>query len=134
MNANLEAMLHRFAAGYEAGLFGMEGRGLYMGASAGVKGASLYASWAENGGGNWGGVFSTKTDLWNYDSNEGVDYVGKSFIDALLADDDIKYPEKGIDLQKKGKWGNTNYCGAVPRPLSFLKSTSSQHHFGADIF
>jgi len=30
----------------------------------------------------------------------------------LSADDDIKYPEKGDDLQKKGKWGNTNYCGA----------------------
>jgi RHS repeat-associated protein len=40
----------RVSAGYEAGLFGMEGRGLYAGASAG----GLYAQYAQNGGWNYG--------------------------------------------------------------------------------
>jgi hypothetical protein len=96
----------RVSAGYEAGLFGMEGRGLYAGASAG----GLYAQYAQNGGWNYGGALST--EILNYDSENGLDYIGKEFVDALLADDDIDYPEKGDDLQKKGKWGNTNYCGA----------------------
>lgn len=42
-------------SGYEAGLFGMEGRGLYAGGNLTVgPGLSLYASWAENGGTNYG--------------------------------------------------------------------------------
>lgn len=84
----------------------MEGRGLYVGANAG----GFYAQYAQNGGWNYGGGY--RFEAWKYDSNEGLDYVGKEFVDALSADDDIKYPEKGDDLQKKGKWGNTNYCGA----------------------
>jgi RHS repeat-associated protein len=40
--------------GYETGLMGMEGRGLYAGGNLNA-GVSLYASWAENGGWNYGG-------------------------------------------------------------------------------
>src|SRR5690554_2336779 len=112
MYASFGQGMAKVSTGYEAGLFGMEGRGMYVGGNVGVKGASLYAQYAQNGGWDWGVGGAMKTDLWNYDSNEGFDYVGKEFVDALSADDDIKYPEKGIDLQKKGKWGNTNYCGA----------------------
>ena len=54
-------------AGYEIGLMGMEGRGLYAGASAGVKGASLYASWAENGGWNYGGGY--RFEAWRYEND-----------------------------------------------------------------
>lgn len=112
MYASFGQGMAKVSTGYEAGLFGMEGRGMYVGGNVGVKGASLYAQYAQNGGWDWGVGGAMKTDLWNYDSNEGFDYVGKEFVDALSADDDIKYPEKGDDLQKKGKWGNTNYCGA----------------------
>ncbi len=52
--ASLGEGMARVSAGYEAGLFGMEGRGLYAGGSVRVNSASLYASWAENGGTNYG--------------------------------------------------------------------------------
>src|SRR5574344_256307 len=52
--ASLGMGMARVSAGYEAGLFGMEGRGLYAGGSVRVNSASLYASWAENGGTNYG--------------------------------------------------------------------------------
>src|SRR5574344_1258935 len=65
----------RVSAGYEAGLFGMEGRGLYAGASAGVKGASLYASWAENGGWNYGGGYRFANLKYN---SETTDYLNLS--------------------------------------------------------
>ena len=79
--------------------------------SAGGKGASLYAQYAQNGGWDWGVGGAMKTDLWNYDSNEGFDYVGKSFIDALL--DKEEYPPEKREKYRgeKGKWGNTNHCG-----------------------
>jgi hypothetical protein len=48
--ASLGYGMARVSAGYEAGLFGMEGRGLYAGASAG----GLYAQYAQNGGWNYG--------------------------------------------------------------------------------
>lgn len=48
--ASLGMGMARVSAGYEAGLFGMEGRGLYAGASAG----GLYAQYAQNGGWNYG--------------------------------------------------------------------------------
>jgi hypothetical protein len=64
----------RVSAGYEAGLFGMEGRGMYVGASAGVKGASLYASWAENGGFDYGGQAKASYKMINNGPKEK--YVG----------------------------------------------------------
>src|SRR5690554_4048177 len=73
--ASLGFGMGRFSAGYEAGLFGMEGRGLYMGASAGGKGASLYASWAENGGGNWGGGYKFANLKYN---SETTNYLNLS--------------------------------------------------------
>jgi len=47
----------------------MEGRGLYAGANAGTNGASLYASWAENGGWNYGGGYKKQLLGINYDEN-----------------------------------------------------------------
>jgi hypothetical protein len=64
----------KVSTGYEAGLFGMEGRGLYAGASAGVKGASLYASWAENGGFDYGGQVKASYKMINNGPKEK--YVG----------------------------------------------------------
>jgi hypothetical protein len=55
-------------AGYEIGLMGMEGRGLYAGANVGKDGASLYASWAENGGWNYGGGY--RFEAWRYDGEK----------------------------------------------------------------
>jgi len=52
----------------------MEGRGLYAGASAGVKGASLYASWAENGGFDYGGQAKASYKMINNGPKEK--YVG----------------------------------------------------------
>lgn len=53
--ASLGYGMARVSTGYEAGLFGMEGRGLYAGGNLTVgPGLSLYASWAENGGTNYG--------------------------------------------------------------------------------
>src|SRR5690554_690917 len=73
--ASLGFGMGRFSAGYEAGLFGMEGRGLYMGASAGGKGASLYASWAENGGWNYGSGY--RFEVGKYEKLSGELGVGK---------------------------------------------------------
>jgi len=97
MYASFGQGMAKVSTGYEAGLFGMEGRGLYVGANAG----GFYAQYAQNGGWDWGVGGAMKTDLWNYDSNEGFDYVGKEFVDALSADDDIKYPEKVMIYKKK---------------------------------
>jgi len=58
----------RVSAGYEAGLFGMEGRGLYAGASAG----GLYAQYAQNGGWNYG--WSMMVANGGYNSEKGWDY------------------------------------------------------------
>jgi hypothetical protein len=62
-------------AGYEIGLMGMEGRGLYAGANAGTNGASLYASWAENGGFNYGGGYRFANLKYN---SETTDYLNLS--------------------------------------------------------
>lgn len=67
--ASLGFGMGRFSAGYEAGLFGMEGRGMYVGASTGINNASLYASWAENGGGSYGG--DKRFDMAKYSSKNG---------------------------------------------------------------
>ncbi|NLE04448.1 MAG: hypothetical protein GX638_06575, partial [Crenarchaeota archaeon] len=64
--ASLGMGMARVSAGYEAGLFGMEGRGLYAGANVGKDGASLYASWAENGGFDYGG--QVYANLLTYDA------------------------------------------------------------------
>src|SRR5574344_1687403 len=66
--ASLGYGMARVSAGYEAGLFGMEGRGLYAGANVGKDGASLYASWAENGGWNYGGGY--RFEAWRYDGEK----------------------------------------------------------------
>jgi hypothetical protein len=62
-------------AGYEIGLMGMEGRGLYAGANVGKDGASLYASWAENGGWNYGGGYRFANLKYN---SETTDYLNLS--------------------------------------------------------
>ena len=54
MYASFGQGMAKVSTGYEAGLFGMEGRGMYVGGNVGVKGASLYAQYAQNGGWDWG--------------------------------------------------------------------------------
>lgn len=63
------------STGYEIGLMGMEGRGLYAGANVGKDGVSLYASWAENGGWNYGGGY--RFEAWRYEKLSGELGVGK---------------------------------------------------------
>src|SRR5574344_1728325 len=72
--ASLGMGMARVSAGYEAGLFGMEGRGLYAGASVRVNSASLYASWAENGGFDYGGQVKASYKMINNGPKEK--YVG----------------------------------------------------------
>src|SRR5574344_1543085 len=87
----------RVSAGYEAGLFGMEGRGLYAGASAGVKGASLYASWAENGGFDYGGQAKASYKMINNGPKEK--YVGFEVgIFDFLYDHDARKDRKSTRL------------------------------------
>jgi len=73
--ASLGFGMGRFSAGYEAGLFGMEGRGMYAGANVGKDGASLYASWAENGGWNYGSGY--RFEVGKYEKLSGELGVGK---------------------------------------------------------
>ena len=72
--ASLGFGMGRFSAGYEAGLFGMEGRGMYVGGNVGKDGASLYASWAENGGFDYGGQAKASYKMINNGPKEK--YVG----------------------------------------------------------
>ena len=65
LQASDNTSLVKVNGGYETGLFGMEGRGWYTGASA--MDGSLYASWSQNGGWNYG--FSKKVEAWNYDGS-----------------------------------------------------------------
>ncbi len=71
--------------GYETGLMGMEGRGLYAGGNLNA-GVSLYASWAENGGWNYGGGY--KFEAWSPGSLLVADRFDaeNNFIDMVAAD------------------------------------------------
>src|SRR5574344_1873747 len=70
----------RVSAGYEAGLFGMEGRGLYAGASAG----GLYAQYAQNGGLNFGGSFQAYLAYGYNTGKKGADGKTTSLVSAEL--------------------------------------------------
>ena len=72
-------------AGYEIGLMGMEGRGLYAGANVGKDGASLYASWAENGGWNYGGGY--RFEAWRYESSANAASLNLLGIKVYTRDD-----------------------------------------------
>src|SRR5690554_2880678 len=78
--ASLGFGMGRFSAGYEAGLFGMEGRGLYAGASAG----GLYAQYAQNGGGSWGGDFQAYLAYGNNTGKKAADKKTTSLVSAEL--------------------------------------------------
>jgi hypothetical protein len=66
----------------------MEGRGLYAGANVGKDGASLYASWAENGGWNYGGGYWF--EAWKYDSErEKLTLFGLLSLDQNLLAADV---------------------------------------------
>src|SRR5574344_1219313 len=66
--ASLGEGMARVSAGYEAGLFGMEGRGLYAGGNVG----GLYAEYAQNGGWSYG--WSMMVADGGYNSEKGWDY------------------------------------------------------------
>jgi hypothetical protein len=73
--------------GYETGLMGMEGRGLYAGGNLNA-GVSLYASWAENGGWNYGGGY--RFEAWRYDSErEKLTLFGLLSLDQNLLAADV---------------------------------------------
>src|SRR5574344_1969442 len=78
--ASLGMGMARVSAGYEAGLFGMEGRGLYAGASAG----GLYAQYAQNGGWNYGGSFQAYLAYGNNTGKKGADGKTTSLVSAEL--------------------------------------------------
>ena len=84
----------RVSAGYEAGLFGMEGRGLYAGASAG----GLYAQYSQNGG-------------WNYGEQESI-YAG---IGDNFGDVSANGKQKNVGYEMwiptLGKYGRFNLGG-----------------------
>ena len=69
MYASFGQGMAKVSTGYEAGLFGMEGRGMYVGGNVGVKGASLYAQYAQNGG--WGYGWNHQFDMAKYSSKNG---------------------------------------------------------------
>ena len=95
------------STGYEIGLMGMEGRGLYAGANVGKDGASLYASWAENGGWNYGGGY--RFEAWRYDGSEdkssfsllGFDLYKRN---SLTLKADGFYTQNDIDLMMHAKY------------------------------
>lgn len=79
------------STGYEIGLMGMEGRGLYAGANVGKDGVSLYASWAENGGWNYGGGYWF--EAWRYIGSSNGHYL--SILGGLYEDFNLTLPADG---------------------------------------
>jgi hypothetical protein len=98
-------------AGYEIGLMGMEGRGLYAGANVGAKGASLYASWAENGGWNYGG--QAKVGSWNYQGSGVISLIimGYSFSNGEILSAAKNYHKGSSPLAKASENGAFDESG-----------------------
>ena len=126
-------------SGYEQGLFGMEGRGLYAGGNVG----GVYAQVAQNGGWSYG--WSMMVANGGYNSEKGWDY-NVAFVDLIQdAFDESQYdePEYGEDLYPEFENGHevdlnfqlhhllsgggafsTNYVGATDASLiGFLPLT-----------
>lgn len=111
------------STGYEAGLFGMKGRGLYAGGNVG----GVYAQVAQNGGWNYGGSMMVANG--GYDSEKGWDY-NVAFVDLIqdafdedcadvpaygkneVDEDDGLFINKDRLFNGGGAFG-TNYVGAT---------------------
>ena len=102
MYASFGQGMAKVSTGYEAGLFGMEGRGLYAGANVGKDGASLYASWAENGGWNYGGGYRFEVGRYESDGN----YSKLNLFGALFSSESMLLSVDGFytDDPRVKKW------------------------------
>jgi hypothetical protein len=110
-------------SGYEAGLFGMEGRGLYAGASAG----GLYAQYAQNGGWNYGWSMMVANGGYNSEKGFAYNYIGRDIVNSAFDEDCADVPTVGENRVPElsivesiwhifngdgGLW--TNYVGQTP--------------------
>jgi RHS repeat-associated protein len=107
----------RVSAGYEAGLMGMEGRGLYAGANVGKDGASLYASWAENGGWNYGG--QAKVGSWNY---QGSGVISLNIMGYPFSNGEILSAEKNFHKEGSSPLAKASENGAFDESGYFVIS------------
>ncbi len=94
LQADDKTSLLKVNGGYEAGLFGMEGRGWYAGANA----FGLYAQWAENGGWSYGGKYDVARIAYSKDNGLNYDYLGRFIFETFYDESELVVPELGPDL------------------------------------
>jgi len=97
----------RVSGGYDLGLFGIEGRGLYAGGNLG----GLYAEVSQHYDFGWG--VSGHLDVWNYDSQKGFDYFLKDFIDEIFNGDEYESAKEDKTAVGKNLFGAI-WCGSGP--------------------
>ncbi|HTO16684.1 MAG TPA: hypothetical protein VLZ83_13005 [Edaphocola sp.] len=111
------------STGYEAGLFGMEGRGLYAGANVG----GVYAQVAQNGGWSYGWSMMVANGGYNSEKGFAYNYIGRDIVNSAFNEDCADVPAIGENLvpesnflvsiwhvfTEDGAFG-TNYVGSTP--------------------
>src|SRR5574344_3032041 len=84
----------RFSNGYEQGLFGMEGRGVYAGGDIG----GLHAEVSQNGGWNYGWSMMVANAGYNSEKGFAYNYIGRDIVNSAFDENCADVPPVGENL------------------------------------